>query len=171
MANVAALESRPLWAVRVAAVGARAILAGCVAASLYGVAATIGWIWAGALPDALGQIALAGPVVFTAAAAVRGFGGLLYTGRRSPAAAVVTDAGICVAALALIALVGSLHDGSGSALYGVLVIAPFVIASAITVSVLVEIVARRLWLIWGAVALAGITGIVALGVYALSFSP
>ncbi|MDJ0337142.1 hypothetical protein [Cryobacterium sp. PH31-O1] len=155
---------------RAEAVGAHAIVAGCVAVAVYGIAATIGWIANGTPPDALGEIALAVPVIFTVTAAIRGLAGLLSKRRPGPARAVLTDTGICVGALVMVAGVGSFYDSSGYALYGVLVMTPFVLGAAIVMSVTIELVRRRPWLIGSAIGVAGVVGMAALGTYAVSLS-
>lgn len=155
---------------RTQAVGASAMLAGCVAVALYGLVGTLTWIANGASPDALDELGLAVPVIFALMAGLRGFGGLLHKRYPGPVHVVLTDVGMGMAGLVLIAAVGSIYGSSGLALYSVAVMAPFILAAVVIVSVGSEIVARISWLIRGAIALAGIVGLVSLGTYGVSVS-
>ena len=155
---------------RTQAVGANAMLAGCVAVAVYGLVGTLIWIANGASPDALEDLGSAVPVIFALMAGLRGFGGLLYKRYPGPVQVVLTDIGIGVAGLVVIAAVGSTYGNSGYALYSVAVMTPFILAAVVIVSVVSEIVARRSWLVRGALALAGIVGLVSLGTYAVSVS-
>ena len=153
---------------RTQAVGANALLAGCVAVAVYGVVGTLAWILNGASPDALDELGSAVPVIFTIMAGLRGFGGLFYKSRPGPVQAVITDIGMGVVGLVVIAAVGSIYGSSDYALYSVAVMTPFALAAVVIVSVVIEIVARRSWLIGGSIAVAGIAGIISLGTYAVS---
>jgi len=155
---------------RTQAVGANALLAACVAVAVYGLVGALAWLADGASPDAVDELGSAVPVIFTVVAGLRGFGGLLYKSRPAPVQAVMTDIGMGVAGLVTIAAVGSIHGNSGYALYFVAVTTPFALAAVVVVSVVIEIVARRSWLIRGSIAVAGIVGLISLATYAVSVS-
>ena len=155
---------------RVSEIGAHAVIAGCVAICVFGVVAIVGWLVAGAPQDALERMALAVPAVFTVAVAVRGFGAMMFRNTPNAAIAIATDVGICVAGLVFIASVGSITDSNGYALYGVLVVAPFVVAAAVVVSVVIQIVLRWAWLVRGTVAFAAVLAVISLGIFAVSIS-
>jgi hypothetical protein len=88
-----------------------------------------------------------------------GLGGPLYKRRPSPVRAVATDLGICVAGIVIVAAVGSLFGDNGYGLYSVLVMTPCFLVAAIVVSIIIEVVARSLYLIWGAVVHFAIVGV------------
>lgn len=149
-------------------VAACAMIAGCVAVVFWAIAAAVFWISAQPPHETLGDIASVVAVVFAAAAAVRGLSGLLLR-TENPAITVLTDAGICAAGLAFIALIGSLNDSGGYVLYSVAVSSVFLLPAAVVVSAVIEVVIHQAWLIRASICLASVVGVASLALYALAF--
>ena len=153
---------------RVPPVASRILTAGCVAVSLFEIAAVAIW-WANAARvETLVSIAAATPAVFSAAVgirAVREAATSLVRARPIAPAGVLADAGVILVVLAMVCLAASFLDQDGYVMYASLIAGSFLLPAVVVSSAASELVLSSRTLVLVSAMLAVTTGLFSLFVY------